>query len=319
MCKFIVNSSFNPNACQQETGLKAAYSRVNLYCTKAIIMTSQQQLNYNRIARAISYFKQNFKAQPKLEDVAEHVNLSAFHFQRMFKEWAGVTPKQFLQYLSVEHAKEMLKTSASNLFDTAFETGLSGTGRLYDLFVKVEGMTPGEFKNGGAALSINYSFADTPFGKVIVASTCKGICHMAFVDDGEDLALLQLKQNYPKAAYNQLVDTAQQNALFIFTQDWRRLDEIKLHLKGTDFQLKVWETLLKVPAGGLTTYAALAQKAGAPNASRAVGSAVASNPVAFLIPCHRVIRSTGEIGQYHWGTTRKNAIIGWEAALKDKA
>ncbi|MFA6248404.1 MAG: helix-turn-helix domain-containing protein, partial [Mucilaginibacter sp.] len=158
-------------------------------------MTSQQELDYNRIARAISYFKENFKAQPKLEDVAEHVNLSPFHFQRMFKEWAGVTPKQFLQYLSIGHAKEMLKTSGSNLFDTAFETGLSGTGRLYDLFVKVEGMTPGEYKNGGAALSINYSFADTPFGKVIVASTHKGICHMAFVDNGEDEALQQLKQN----------------------------------------------------------------------------------------------------------------------------
>jgi len=282
-------------------------------------MKSQQELDYNRIARAISYFKENFKAQPKLEDVAEHVNLSPFHFQRMFKEWAGVTPKQFLQYLSIEHAKDMLKTSGSNLFDTAFETGLSGTGRLYDLFVKVEGMTPGEYKNGGAALSINYSFADTPFGKVIVAATHKGICHMAFVDNGEDEALQQLKQNYPNAAYTQLVDRIQQNALFIFTQDWRQLDEIKLHLKGTDFQIKVWETLLKVPAGGLTTYSALAQQAGNANASRAVGSAVGSNPVAFLIPCHRVIRSTGEIGQYHWGATRKNAIIGWEAALKDKA
>lgn len=282
-------------------------------------MTSQQELDYNRIAQAISYFKENFKAQPKLEDVAEHVNLSPFHFQRMFKEWAGVTPKQFLQYLSIGHAKEMLKTSGSNLFNTAFETGLSGTGRLYDLFVKVEGMTPGEYKNGGAALSINYSFADTPFGKVIVASTHKGICHMAFVDNGEEDALQMLKHNYPNATYNQLVDKTQQNALFIFTQDWRQLDEIKLHLKGTDFQIKVWETLLKVPAGGLTTYSALAQKTGSPNASRAVGSAVGSNPVAFLIPCHRVIKSTGEIGQYHWGSTRKNAIIGWEAALKDKA
>jgi AraC family transcriptional regulator of adaptative response/methylated-DNA-[protein]-cysteine methyltransferase len=282
-------------------------------------MTSQQELDYNRIAEAISYFRENFKAQPKLEDVAEHVHLSPFHFQRLFKEWAGVTPKQFLQYLSIEHAKEILKTSGSNLFDTAFETGLSGTGRLYDLFIKVEGMTPGEYKNGGAALRINYSFADTPFGKVIVASTHKGICHMAFVDNGEEKALQQLKLNYPNAVYSQLVDRIQQNALFIFTQDWRRLDEIKLHLKGTDFQIKVWETLLKVPPGGLTTYATLAQQAGSAKASRAVGTAVGNNPVAFLIPCHRVIKSTGEIGQYHWGATRKNAIIGWEAALKDKA
>jgi AraC family transcriptional regulator of adaptative response/methylated-DNA-[protein]-cysteine methyltransferase len=236
----------------------------------------------------------------------------------MFKDWAGVTPKQFLQYLSVEHAKEILKHEDANVFNTALETGFSGGGRLHDLFIKVEGMTPGEYRNGGAMLHINYSFADTPFGKVIVASTAKGICHMAFVDDGEEKALEQLKISFPNAGYNQLVDRIQQNALFIFTQDWSRLDEIKLHLKGTDFQIKVWETLLKVPPGGLITYASLARKAGSENAYRAVGTAVGSNPVAFLIPCHRVIKSTGEIGQYHWGSTRKNAIIGWEAALKER-
>ncbi|QHS57056.1 methylated-DNA--[protein]-cysteine S-methyltransferase [Mucilaginibacter sp. 14171R-50] len=282
-------------------------------------MKTQQELDYNRIAQAISYFKENYKKQPGLEEVAGHVHLSPFHFQRMFKDWAGVTPKQFLQYLSIEHAKQILKHTGANLLDTAYHTGLSGTGRLYDLFVKVEGMTPGEYKNGGAALNINYSFADTPFGKVIVASTHKGICHMAFTDDGEENAFDLLKRNFPNAQYSQLVDMVQQNALYIFNQDWQHLDEIKLHLKGTDFQIKVWEALLKVPAGGLTTYAALAVKSGSINASRAVGSAVASNPVAFLIPCHRVIRSTGEIGQYHWGATRKNAIIGWEAALKESA
>ncbi|WPU95049.1 bifunctional helix-turn-helix domain-containing protein/methylated-DNA--[protein]-cysteine S-methyltransferase [Mucilaginibacter sabulilitoris] len=282
-------------------------------------MKTQQEIDYNRIAEAISFFRENFKSQPSLDDVAEHVHLSPFHFQRMFLEWAGVTPKQFLQYLSIEHAKEILKNTNSNLFETAFETGLSGTGRLHDLFIKVEGMTPGEYKNGGSSLQINYSFADTPFGKVIVASTNKGICHMAFVDEGEELALEKLKANYPNAAYSQLVDRIQQNALFIFTQDWSRLDEIKLHLKGTDFQIKVWETLLKVPPGGLTTYGDLAKKAGFEKASRAVGTSVGNNPVAFLIPCHRVIKSTGEIGQYHWGSARKNAIIGWEAALQRKA
>ena len=282
-------------------------------------MKTQQEIDYNRIAEAISFFRENFKSQPSLDDVAEHVHLSPFHFQRMFLEWAGVTPKQFLQYLSIEHAKEILKNTNSNLFETAFETGLSGTGRLHDLFIKVEGMTPGEYKNGGSSLQINYSFADTPFGKVIVASTNKGICHMAFVDEGEELALEKLRANYPKASYSQIVDRIQQNALFIFTQDWSRLDEIKLHLKGTDFQIKVWETLLKVPAGGLTTYGDLAKKAGYEKASRAVGTSVGNNPVAFLIPCHRVIKSTGEIGQYHWGSARKNAIIGWEAALQRKA
>jgi len=281
-------------------------------------MKTQQQIDYTRIADAIGFFRENFKAQPKLDEVAEHVNLSPFHFQRMFKDWAGVTPKQFLQYLSVEHAKEILKHEDANVFNTALETGFSGGGRLHDLFIKVEGMTPGEYRNGGAMLHINYSFADTPFGKVIVASTAKGICHMAFVDECEEKALEQLKISFPNAVFNQLVDRIQQNALFIFTQDWSRLDEIKLHLKGTDFQIKVWETLLKVPPGGLITYASLARKAGSENAYRAVGTAVGSNPVAFLIPCHRVIKSTGEIGQYHWGSTRKNAIIGWEAALKER-
>src|ERR1700712_507068 len=162
-------------------------------------MKTQQQTDYDRIADAISFFKKNFKSQPGLDDVAKHVHLSPFHFQRMFLDWAGVTPKQFLQYLTAEHAKEILKHTNANLFDTAFETGLSGTGRLHDLFIKVEGMTPGEYKNGGASLHINYSFAETPFGKVIVASTNKGICHMAFVDDGEEQAFAQLKNIFPKA------------------------------------------------------------------------------------------------------------------------
>jgi AraC family transcriptional regulator of adaptative response/methylated-DNA-[protein]-cysteine methyltransferase len=216
----------------------------------------------------------------------------------------------------VEYAKEILKTTGSSLFDTALDTGLSGTGRLNDLFIKIEGMTPGEYKNGGAALDINYSFADTPFGKMIVASTAKGICHMAFADNGERASLDHLTRQFPNARFNQLVDRVQQNALFVFAQDWSKLDEIKLHLKGTDFQLKVWETLLTIPAGGLLAYSGLAGKAGYTGASRAVGTAIGNNPVAFLIPCHRVIRANGEIGQYYWGAVRKNAIIGWEAARR---
>jgi AraC family transcriptional regulator of adaptative response/methylated-DNA-[protein]-cysteine methyltransferase len=278
-------------------------------------METQQELDYKRIADAIGFFKDNFKAQPKLEDAAEHIHMSIFHFQRMFHQWAGVTPKQFLQYLSVEHAKKILKKTNATLFDAAFETGLSGTGRLHDLFIKVEGMTPGEYKNGGGLLTINYSFADTPFGKVIVASTNKGICHLAFADQGEDLALKKLKDIFPNAGYRQNVDAIQLNALFIFSQDWSKLDEIKLHLKGTDFQIKIWKTLLEIPTGGLTTYSDLARKAGFTRASRSVGTALRNNPVAFLIPCDRVIKTSGEIGQYHWGYVRQNAIIGWETAL----
>jgi AraC family transcriptional regulator of adaptative response/methylated-DNA-[protein]-cysteine methyltransferase len=277
-------------------------------------MSTQEIINYQRITEAINYIKVNFKSQPNLDEVAEKVNMSPFHFQRLFTDWAGISPKKFLQYLSLEYAKGILKDKQATLFDTAFETGLSGTGRLHDLFINIEGMTPAEYKNGGKELSINYSFAETPFGNIIVASTPKGICYMAFADDRED-ALSQLKDQFPNAAYTQVVDMAQQDALHIFKKDWTELPAIKLHLKGSSFQLKVWEALLKIPMGGLCSYADISQKIALPKASRAVGSAVGANPVAFLIPCHRVIKSTGEFGQYHWGPTRKTAMIGWEAAL----
>lgn len=276
-------------------------------------METQELINYQRIEKAIAYIKANFKAQPDLDEVAEKINLSPFHFQRMFTDWAGISPKKFIQYLSLEHAKGILKEKQATLFDTAFETGLSGTGRLHDLFIKLEGMTPAEYKNGGAALHINYSFAESPFGNIVVASTSKGICYLAFADDRQE-AFNQLQAQFPNAMYNQFADLIQQNALFIFKKDWTELSNIKLHLKGTAFQLKVWEALLKIPVGGLSTYAGIAQNIQLPTACRAVGSAVGDNPVAFLIPCHRVIRSTGEFGQYHWGTNRKTAMIGWEAA-----
>lgn len=279
-------------------------------------MNEQESTNYNRIAEAIEYIKNNFKEQPNLDKVAEQVHLSPFHFQRLFSEWAGTTPKKFLQYTSIEHAKKLLTDKQATLFDTAFETGLSGTGRLHDLFINIEGMTPAEYKNGGNNLSINYSFAESPFGNLIVASTSKGICYMAFNDD-EVNALNDLKLKFPNATFQRKLDLIQQNALFIFQNDWNKLPEIKLHLKGTDFQLKVWETLLKIPMGQLSTYGNIAEQIGNANASRAVGTAIGSNPVAFLIPCHRVIQSTGNIGGYMWGNTRKTAIIGWESARTD--
>lgn len=276
-------------------------------------MSEQEQINYNRIAEAIDYIKTHFKEQPDLDAVAAKLHLSPFHFQRLFTDWAGVSPKKFLQYTSIQYAKSILKDNQATLFDAAYETGLSGTGRLHDLFIKIEGMTPGEFKNGGVNLFINYSYAETPFGNILVASTTKGICYMAFADD-EQQALTDLQLHFPKAHFKQMLDIIQQNALYIFTHDWSKLHQIKLHLKGTDFQLKVWETLLKIPMGELSTYGSIAEQIKNPNASRAVGTAIGSNPVAFLIPCHRVIQATGTFGGYMWGPTRKTAIIGWEAA-----
>jgi AraC family transcriptional regulator of adaptative response/methylated-DNA-[protein]-cysteine methyltransferase len=274
-------------------------------------MNEQQQVNYYRVAEAIDYIKRNFKEQPNLDEVASEVHLSPFHFQRLFREWAGTTPKKFLQYISIEYAKKMLAGPHATLFDTAFETGLSSTGRLHDLFVNIEGMTPAEYKNGGRNLSVNYSFAESPFGNLIVASTSKGVCYMAF-DEDEIKALNDLRLKFPNARFERKLDLIQQNALFIFQKDWSKLSEIKLHLKGTDFQLKVWETLLKIPMGQLTTYGTVAEQIGNAHASRAVGTAIGGNPVAYLIPCHRVIRSSGDIGGYMWGNTRKAAIIGWE-------
>lgn len=276
-------------------------------------MNTQEITNYQRIAAAIEYIKANFKKQPDLNEVAEKANVSPYHFQRLFKDWAGVSPKKFLQYLSLEHAKTILREPQATLFDAAHETGLSGTSRLHDLFVNIEGMTPGEYKNGGEALTINFSFAETPFQEVIIASTPKGICHLAFFTDQTE-AFRNLQTHFPQATFIQTIDIFQQNALAFFSQEWSKLAQVKLHLKGTGFQIKVWEALLKIPVGSLTTYARISAAIDNHKASRAVGSAIGSNPVAYLIPCHRVIKSTGETGQYHWGSTRKNAIIGWEAA-----
>lgn len=277
----------------------------------------EEHINYTRISEAIAYISKNFRQQPTLDEVAAEVGLSPFHFQRLFTDWAGVSPKQFLRYISVEHAKQILKESTNTLLDAAHETGLSGTGRLHDLFVKIEGMTPGEYKNGGENLSILYHFAESPFGTILTAATSKGICHMSFVEDGPAVkmnAVETLKTHFPKARFEAKNDALQQNALRFFTQ--QDTDPVRLHLKGTDFQLKVWESLLKIPSGALSTYGQIAADIQNPNASRAVGTAIGSNPVAFLIPCHRVIQSTGVIGGYMWGTTRKTAIIGWENAQK---
>lgn len=276
-------------------------------------MSVQDQIDYQRIAKAIEYIQGNFKLQPNLDEVAEKVNLSPAHFQKIFTDWAGTSPKKFLQFISLEHAKSLLKEEKATLFDAALETGLSSTSRLHDLFVNIEGMSPAEYKNGGKNLNINYSFSESPFGEIMTASTGKGVCYMAFAENKKN-ALRDLVNKFPNASFFEKQDEFQQNALSIFTKDWSELGAIKLHLKGTDFQLKVWESLLTIPMGKLSTYGNLAKEIGSPKASRAVGTAIGSNPVAFLIPCHRVIQSTGKIGGYMWGSDRKQIMIGWESS-----
>lgn len=275
-------------------------------------MKTQEEINYQRIASAIEYILANFKSQPDLEEIAAHVHLSPFHFQKLFTEWAGTTPKKFLQYISTQHAKKLLQERVS-VSETAFQTGLSGTSRLHELFISIEGMSPAEYRNGGQNLHISYTFAGTPFGMVIAASTSKGLCYLTFEDD-KSSAVSKLAAKFPLALLTETATEHQENALRIFRNDWTALPQIKLHLKGSAFQLKVWEALLKIPMGGLSTYGSIAREINAPGASRAVGTAIGSNPVAFLIPCHRVIQTSGTLGGYMWGPTRKTAILGWESA-----
>lgn len=273
-----------------------------------------KETDYKRIAQAIEFIQQHFKQQPSLEEIAKAVNLSTYHFQRLFTEWAGTSPKQFSQYLSIDYARSLIKEKELNLFDTAYETGLSSTGRLHDLFVKIESMTPDTYKKGGQGIEIQYQFYPSPFGKVLIASTDKGVCYMAFTDN-EEVEKVNLKKQFPKANFYRQNTDFHQAALSIFTSDKNiSLPKIKLHLKGTPFQLKVWEALLKIPSGNLSTYGKIAQEIDKPKASRAVGTAIGSNPIAYLIPCHRVIQNSGKTGGYRWGSTRKSAINVWEAA-----
>lgn len=266
--------------------------------------------DYDRIAKALSYIKENYTSQPKLNEIADHIHLSPYHFHRLFKRWAGVTPKNFLKYISIEHAKNLLQKDHT-VEETSFEIGLSSISRLHDLFVSIEGMTPGEFKNKGKNLILNYLVYDTPFGPVIISSTEKGITNISFIDQKEDAEAI-LREKWPSSTLIMTKHRHHYNALQIFDKNWKDLSNIKLHLKGTEFQLKVWETLLKIPFGSVNSYSGIAEKIDRPNSQRAVANAVANNPVAFLIPCHRVIKKLGEIGEYRWGAARKMSIIGWE-------
>ena len=280
--------------------------------TKGNILKIQEVTDYQRVENAIDYITKNFKEEPSLEETASAINLSQYHFQRLFSRWVGVSPKKFFQYVKLVYAKEELISKQLPLLDVAYDLGFSSASRLHDLFVKVEGMTPGQFKNRGHGLKISYSFYETLFGAMIIGSTNIGICHMAFEDDKE-VAIQVLKKKFPNAQFIERRDEMQLNAQRVFRPDWKDLDEIKLHLFGTPFQLKVWEALLKIPTGSLSTYGAIAKEIETPKSSRAVGTAIGNNPVAYLIPCHRVIRSNGHLGGYMWGLNRKQALIAWES------
>jgi len=279
-------------------------------------MTNFRQLSadYQRIEQAIHYLEANVQRQPGLHEIAASLNLSEYHFQRLFTRWAGVSPKRFLQYLTKEHAKALLARSTS-LLDATYEVGLSSPGRLHDLFVQCEAVTPGEFKAKGWGLIIYSGFHPTPFGESLLGLTDRGICHLAFVQDQDrDGALRDLRLEWANATLRLSPERTRPLAERIFAPSGQPSAPIPLLLRGTNFQIKVWEALLRIPSGQVTSYEGIAAHLRMPDAARAVGNAVANNPVAYLIPCHRVIRKVGEFGNYRYGPARKKALLAWEMA-----
>lgn len=270
-----------------------------------------EEINYKRVEEAIKFLTENYKQQPSLYDVADEVNVSPFHFQKMFTEWAGISPKKFLQYLTVEELKKELHKT-TNLVEAAERVGLSTQSRVYDLFVNIEAVTPLEFKTRGDGIEIEYGIHATPFGDCLLGITNRGICKMSFVEDNVDVLLTELENDWGNASIKKNQDNTKVFAEGIFDNHSKK--DIKLLVRGTAFQIKVWEALLKIPFGSVTSYQTIANTIGNPNGMRAVGSAVGANPVAYLIPCHRVIRREAIIGQYRWGSLRKTALIGWEKA-----
>jgi AraC family transcriptional regulator, regulatory protein of adaptative response / methylated-DNA-[protein]-cysteine methyltransferase len=280
---------------------------------------SQLVQDYELIAQAIQYIDQNHQAQPSLKEVAQSVGLSEYHFQRLFTRWAGISPKRFLQYLTKEHAKQLLAGSAS-ILTTAFQSGLSGPGRLHDLFVVTEAVSPGEYKSRGEGLTIYYGVHPSPFGNCLVALTERGICHLAFIEAGEyeeSLAILARQWERAKLREDFVRTESIVPAIMSFNQGFSNV-MLTLHLAGTNFQLKVWEALLRIPPGQIVSYEDLAGYVDAPKAARAVGSAIGRNPIPLLIPCHRVIRKVGEVGNYRYGSVRKQVLLGWEMAQQDR-
>lgn len=279
---------------------------------------NQQATDYQRIEAAIHFIDDNFRTQPSLEAIAAHVNLSKYHFQRLFKQWAGISPTQFLHFLTVDYAKQRL-TTASSVFDAALDAGLSGGGRLHDMFVSFEAMTPGEYKKQALGLTIEYGVHPTPFGHCLLAVTPRGICALRFVEEADEKAVNALRAEWALAHFrpNPAKTAAIVNQIFAEYRPTSAepAQRFNLLLRGTNFQVQVWRALLKIPAGQLVTYSDVATAINRPQARRAVANAIANNPVGFLIPCHRVISKIGHAHNYRWGAARKKAIIGYEAAL----
>ncbi|MEM8718713.1 MAG: methylated-DNA--[protein]-cysteine S-methyltransferase [Cyanobacteria bacterium P01_G01_bin.39] len=271
--------------------------------------------DYQRIASAIAFIRQNHLNQPSLSAVAQHIGLSESHFQKLFTRWAGISPKRFLQYLTLESAKSRINQTKS-LLDLTFDVGLSSPGRLHDLFVNLEAMSPGEYQQGGRGMIIHYGVHNTPFGKSLVATTARGICNLHFLDmDNEETAEQIIRNSWSNAQI--IHDQQATKDLFhtiFYSANFDQQQSLTLLVKGTNFQIQVWRALLRIPSGGLVTYQTIAEAIARPTASRAVGNAVGKNPIGYLIPCHRVIKASGEVGNYRWGRTRKNAILGWEAS-----
>lgn len=274
-------------------------------------MNTQQHIDYQRIEQAIRFIEQNFQRQPSLKEIAGNVNLSEFHFDRMFTKWAGTSPQRFMRFLTKEYAKNVL-TETKDLLDTTVKMGLSSSSRLHDLFVTYEAMTPAEYKRKGEGLKIIYGTHETPFGFAFIATTSRGILELTFLAENQSIdELIRLKNEFPKAEFieNQAETSAFINQIFVDNVESKSLN---LLLRGTNFQIKVWEALLKIPSGKLACYEDIAQLIDKPTAQRAVGTAIGANHIAYLIPCHRVIQKVGISGNYRWGEYRKKAILGWE-------
>ncbi len=277
---------------------------------------NQQEIDYSRIEKAINFIEQNIKNQPSIKQMADFVNLSEFHFERMFTKWAGTSPQRFMRFLTKEYAKIILNKS-DDILQTTLDLGLSSTSRLHDLFVTFEAMSPGEYKKKGLGLTINYGFHETPFGLCALFTTEKGILEMSFIENGTEIdEIIRLKNEFPEADYIKNEEITQLIIDEVFSLDEKNIGQkpIQLLLRGTNFQIKVWEALLKLQIGQLACYEDIATEIGQITAQRAVGSAIGANHIAFIIPCHRVIQKVGTSGNYRWGSVRKRAMIGWEAS-----